>query len=111
MIGLITAYENGAETTEVAIPVLVAVPLKAGATPSRIVHVHNGVAKDVDFWVNGDMAYFWMSEFSYIGIYYAGEATLKFEKTAEDTFDIVLAGDDVDEVLRQGELLLLRHLG
>lgn len=96
----ITAYENGMETHEIDMPVLIAIPVKADAQISKVVHVRNDGTEEVitNYYVENGILYYWMSDFSWIGIFYAGEATLKLEKVAEDTFDIVLEGDDVETV-------------
>jgi len=96
----ITAYENGVETHEIDMPVLIAVPIEAGKTIAKVVHVRNDGTEEVitDYWTENNILYYWMSDFSYVGIFYAGEAVLKLDEVAADTFNVVLEGDVVETV-------------
>lgn len=97
----ITAYENGVETHEIDMPVLIAVPIEAGKTIAKVVHVRTDGTEEVitDYWTENNILYYWMSDFSYVGVFYAGEAVLKLEATADaDTFNVVLEGDVVETV-------------
>lgn len=108
----VTVEENGVPVTEVDVPVLIAIPVDPTAEIEKIVHIHNGVVKEItNYYVDGNMLYIQMSEFSYFGIFYAssiaaGEAVLKLVEVTDAAriekgkakFDLVLEGDTVDTV-------------
>lgn len=108
----IVVEKNGVEQETVAIPVLVAIPVPAGTTVAdieKVVHVHNGVEKIITkFYIENDILYFTMSEFSYVGIFYnvtpvTGGAVLKLVESAAQVpgtakYDVVLVGDTADAI-------------
>ncbi len=96
----ITAYENDIETHEIDMPVLVAIPIEEGKMISKVVHVRNdGTEEEItDYYIENNILYYWMSDFSYVGIFYAGEAVLKLEEVADAEFAVVLEGDAVETI-------------
>jgi len=110
----VTVEKNGVPMDEVDVPVLIAIPIDPNAEIEKVVHIHKGVAKEItedNYYIDGNMLYIQMSEFSYFGVFYAAnvsanEAVLRLVEVTDPArvekgkakFDLVLEGDSFETV-------------